>query len=138
MKDLQTDTDSVRNYCLHHKLNRPSIHWGKTILSIFVFEGLMCLCICCLRLSVKSSFFLADAIHFVTLCVCGKYVLRFMVRVYQRYAPESLRRQCSCQPTCSEYALLVLEKYNCLKAIYLICKRVTHTCPQAGYKLDYP
>lgn len=131
-------TDSIRNYCLHHKLDRPHIRWGKVILVIFVFEALLGLCIAHLGLSASSSFFLADIIHFATLCVCGKRVLRLIVHIYQRYAPDSIRRQCSCQPTCSEYALLALDKYNYVKAMYLIFRRVTHTCQQTGYKLDYP
>ncbi|MDE7086201.1 MAG: membrane protein insertion efficiency factor YidD [Prevotella sp.] len=60
------------------------------------------------------------------------------VQLYQRYAPESLRRQCTCQPTCSEYALLALEKYYWPKALLLIIRRVTDTCQQPGYKIDYP
>jgi putative component of membrane protein insertase Oxa1/YidC/SpoIIIJ protein YidD len=41
-------------------------------------------------------------------------------------------------PSCSEYALLALEKYWWPKALMLIVKRVTHTCRQPGYKKDYP
>ncbi|MBR5451657.1 MAG: membrane protein insertion efficiency factor YidD [Clostridia bacterium] len=59
------------------------------------------------------------------------------IKCYQHYAPEEYRRLCLCKPTCSEYALIVLKKYNFMKAIYLIYIRLTKTCRDT-YKIDYP
>ena len=66
-----------------------------------------------------------------------KKIAMICVECYQHYAPEEYRRLCLCKPTCSEYALIVLEKYNFIKAMYLIYIRLTKTCRDT-YKIDYP
>lgn len=136
--DLSTDDDSVRHYCRHHELSRPSINWILIVTVVLAFEVLLCLCAYLLSLSTSSFFLLIDIVHFVAFILLGRKILSLVVRIYQRYAPESLRRQCTCRPTCSEYALLALQKYYWPKALYLIIRRVTRTCQQPGYKIDYP
>ena len=136
--DLRTDADSIRFYCRHHELNRPHINWILIVSVIIVFELLVYVCLGWLPLSVSSFLLLAEAVHFVAFLVFGRTILRLIVKIYQRYAPESLRRQCSCKPTCSEYALLALRKYAWPKALMLIIRRVAHTCQEPGYKTDYP
>ena len=42
-------------------------------------------------------------------------LLILCVECYQHYAPEEYRRLCLCKPTCSEYALIALKKYNFIK-----------------------
>lgn len=136
--NLWTDADSIRNYCRHHELNRPHINWILIVSVIIVFELLVYVCLGSLPLSVSSFLLLAEAVHFVAFLVFGRTILRLIVKIYQRYAPESLRRQCTCQPTCSEYALLALQKYTWPKALMLIVRRVAYTCQKPGYKIDYP
>lgn len=136
--DLHTDSDSIRHYCRYHKLSRPPIRWPLIIGVMLTFESLLYLCASLLPLSASSFFLFTESAHIVVCLCCGRIILRLTVQLYQRYAPESLRRQCTCQPTCSEYALLALEKYYWPKALLLIIRRVTHTCQQPGYKIDYP
>lgn len=136
--NLSTDTDSIRDYCKHHELSRPSINWGGAILAFMLFEAIVFVFISTLSLSANSFFFFEEAAHIVALILGGRLILRFIVKIYQRYAPESLRRQCTCKPTCSEYALLVLQKYYWPKALIFIIRRVMYTCQQPGYKIDYP
>lgn len=136
--DLSTDNDSIRHYCRHHKLSRPAINWSLIIYVVLAFEVLLCLCAYLLSLSTSSFFLLIDIVHFAAFFLFGRKILSLVVQIYQRYAPESLRRQCTCKPTCSEYALLALQKYNWPKALYLIIRRVTRTCQQPGYKIDFP
>ena len=136
--DLRTDADSIRYYCRHHELNRPHINWFPIVSVVVVFELLIYVCLGWLPLSASSSLLLAESVHIIVFLIYGRSILRLIVQIYQRYAPESLRRQCTCQPTCSEYALLVLQKYSWPKALKLIIKRVTQTCQEPGYKIDYP
>lgn len=84
---------------------------------------------------------------FSILIVVGSFIVGFMlslkkiaiicVECYQHYAPEEYRRLCLCKPTCSEYALIVLKKFNFIKAIYLIYVRLRKTCRNT-YKIDLP
>lgn len=136
--DLRTDADSIRNYCRHHELNRPHINWFLIVSVIVALELLIYVCFGWLPLSASSFLLLAEAVHIAVFIIFGRTILRLIVEIYQRYAPESLRRQCSCQPTCSEYALLALQKYIWPKALLLIIRRVAHTCQEPGYKIDYP
>lgn len=136
--DLRTDADSIRYYCRHHELNRPHINWFPIVSVVVVFELLIYVCLGWLPLSASSFLLLAESVHIIVFLIYGRSILRLIVQIYQRYAPESLRRQCTCQPTCSEYALLVLQKYSWPKALKLIIRRVAHTCQEPGYKIDYP
>lgn len=134
-----TDEDSVRNYCLHHPLHRPVIHWPRIIGATLALELAVCIAAIISCRLFASSFFLCFEIGNWLLLLCfGKVILRTAVQVYQRYASVSTRRQCSCKPSCSEYALLALDKYIWPKALLKICRRVVHTCMQPGYHLDYP
>lgn len=134
-----SETDEVRRYCLNHELNRPDVNMQRAVT----------LTICTLALCLIVSFilnYLADFNLWFTFDVCvlivvlcfAKPIMVFLIRCYQRYAPESVRRQCSCMPSCSEYALLALGKYPWPKALWKIWRRVTHTCTSPGYHIDYP
>lgn len=136
--DLQTEADGIRHYCRHHDLSRPYINWFFIVSVIIAFELLVYVCLSWLPLSASSFLFFAEAVHFVAFLIFGRVLLQMVVKIYQRYAPESLRRQCTCLPTCSEYALLALGKYAWPKALLLIIRRVAHTCQSPGYKIDYP
>lgn len=136
--DLPTDADSIRDYCRHHELSRPRISWLRIVFVIFSFEMVLYLCASKVSLSASSFLLFLEAAHIIAVLLCGHIILRQVVLIYQRYAPESIRRQCTCKPTCSEYALLALQKYCWPKALTLIIRRVTKTCQQPGYKIDYP
>lgn len=134
----QTEADRIRQYCRHHELSRPKINWLLVISMVLTIEGVLYILICQLTSSVGSFFLLEEVSHLIIMLLCGNTIFQFLVQIYQRYASESLRRQCTCQPTCSEYALLALKKYYWPKALLLILRRVVHTCQQPGYKKDYP
>ena len=60
--------------------------------------------------------------------VFSDFYLRFLgikaVECYQHYAKEETRRKCLCVPSCSEYAILCLKKYELIKALLKIKKRI--------------
>lgn len=60
-----------------------------------------------------------------------------LIRCYQHYAKEELRRFCMCMPSCSEYAIAVLKKYPLPVAIVKIILRLTVTC-DGEMKIDLP
>ncbi len=132
------EKEAVRDYCLNHPLSRPYVNWLRALFILIATEVLLVFVLLSLRLPA-SSFFLCFETSNLILCLSfGKPILRLLVQLYQRYASESTRRQCACRPSCSEYALLALDKYWLGKAVWLIVRRVCHTCQLPGYKLDYP
>lgn len=74
---------------------------------------------------------------FFFLCFLKIFCIK-SVECYQHYAKESTRRRCVCMPSCSEYAIAVLKKYNTLKALTKIRKRLFKTCGRFGYIEDKP
>jgi putative component of membrane protein insertase Oxa1/YidC/SpoIIIJ protein YidD len=70
--------------------------------------------------------------------VFAKWILIKSVECYQHYASEELRRCCTCIPSCSEYAIAVLKKYNLFKALSKIRIRLFKKCGGWGFIQDEP
>lgn len=60
------------------------------------------------------------------------------IRLYQRYAPERVRRKCLFKPTCSEYAILAIEKYGVIRGLYKSYIRLFKKCRGRTYRIDEP
>ncbi len=129
----------IREYCLHHELARPEIHLKKVVgMSAFAIAMVSIISFALYLLADFSFLLCFDLIFVAMMLCCAKPILWFAVQCYQHYASDRMRRQCSCMPSCSEYALLALDKYLWPKAIWKIWRRVTHTCSKPGYHIDYP
>lgn len=61
-----------------------------------------------------------------------------IVECYQHYASEETRRKCKCVPSCSEYAILCLKKYELIYSLVKIRKRLFVTCKGFDYIIDNP
>lgn len=61
-----------------------------------------------------------------------------MIKCYQHYAPEYVRRACVFKPTCSEYAILAIKKYGIIKGCRKIYIRTFKMCKGHIYRIDYP
>ncbi len=61
-----------------------------------------------------------------------------VVRLYQHYAPEDIRRRCLFKPTCSEYAILAIQKYGLIIGLIKTYIRVVYKCRGNIYRIDYP
>jgi putative component of membrane protein insertase Oxa1/YidC/SpoIIIJ protein YidD len=70
--------------------------------------------------------------------IVSKKAIIGLVRLYQRYAPERIRRKCIFKPTCSEYMILALEKYGLIKGLYKGMYRMFFKCKGFYYSVDYP
>ena len=68
----------------------------------------------------------------------GRFLGIKIVECYQHYAPEATRRKCKCVPSCSEYAILCLKKYELFYALWKIRKRLFVTCKGFDYIIDNP
>lgn len=60
------------------------------------------------------------------------------IRLYQRYAPERVRRKCLLKPTCSEYAIIAIQKYGVMRGVYKTYKRLFFKCCGGIYRIDEP
>ena len=63
-----------------------------------------------------------------------RYVLIYLIKFYQKI-PGSWHNSCKYQPTCSNYAIGVLENFGFFKGSYLMIKRIIKCNPwsKGGY-----
>mgnify|MGYP003308102556 CR=1 FL=1 len=63
-----------------------------------------------------------------------KYILIFLIRIYQKI-PGPWHNNCKYQPTCSNYAIGVLNEFGFIKGGYLMIKRILKCNPlcKGGY-----
>jgi len=61
-----------------------------------------------------------------------------LIRSYQICTPANIRCRCKFIPTCSEYAILALQRYHIFKALALISYRLIRCSPLSKGGIDYP
>ena len=143
--DDKLSQDEAREYVLKKPIIRPKTTVLTLVLFIFktlLFGGCMGVVVSllvgvCLTQKANISILIVIANIVVVFLLSLKKIAVLCVECYQHYAPEEYRRMCLCKPTCSEYALIVLKKYNLIKSVYLIYIRLTKTCRET-YKIDFP
>lgn len=69
---------------------------------------------------------------------CLKKALIGIIHLYQHYAPEDVRRRCLFKPTCSEYAILAIQKYGVIIGLFKAYIRLFKKCRGNIYRIDYP
>ena len=78
----------------------------------------------------------------IVIAVMGLFVLKKaaigMIKLYQHYAPEDIRRRCLFKPTCSEYAILAIKKYGLIVGLIKAYIRLFKKCRGNIYRIDYP
>lgn len=117
-KALFSDEDDPRSSSYNRKLVRPEIHWGRIILSILLpllISILFFVILVELDVSKLISLLLAGLVLLVYILTNLKRTVICVVKIYQRYAPEAIRRKCRFEPSCSEYMILSIEKYGLRK-----------------------
>jgi len=133
------DELDIRNYCHNHPLSRPNVNIVSRIGIIVIAElGMYVITFPAHQLVGLSQRFCLDVVNIFAILLFGKHLCKMAVWLYQKYASDETRRKCHCMPSCSEYALLALDKYFWPKALWKIYRRLTYTCCLPGYKVDYP
>ncbi|AHN29367.1 Protein YidD [Snodgrassella alvi wkB2] len=61
-----------------------------------------------------------------------KYLLLGLIRFYQYAISPLLPPRCRYNPTCSQYAVLALQKYGLMKGSWLAIKRICRCHPWGG------
>lgn len=130
----------IRNY-----VNRPTINFKKAIIFTLIslvgsaiISGVLSLI---LYIFIGIDYWQFTALLFITIqifiCILFiKRILIFIIRLYQKYAKIETRMKCCFKPSCSEYAILALEKNGVIKGIKLSIKRFRRCHPPGGE--DYP
>lgn len=77
-------------------------------------------------------------VYFLVGLLCLKKAVIGCIKLYQHYAPEQIRRRCLFKPTCSEYAILAIQKYGLIVGLIKTYIRLFKKCRGNIYRIDYP
>lgn len=135
--DIKKVVKSVAVYLL------SSLAMGFSMLYLFSWLGIFALfsdCICDFREqhSIWFSIFFILLVYFIVGLFCLKKAVIGCIKLYQHYAPEQIRRRCLFKPTCSEYAILAIQKYGLIIGLIKSYIRLFKKCRGNIYRIDYP
>lgn len=119
-KKLFCDENDPRSSSYVRHLDRPSVNWWVIALKTAVPTALCALTALSVHLmgaSVSCGVLVGAALLLVYFAFNLKRALICAVKIYQRYAPESIRNKCRFEPSCSEYMILSLQKYGVVKGL---------------------
>lgn len=124
------------------KIKRPDIDVKKSLVKVLVILFIWILSIvgtAIAFLQMKSPIILVSCLAALAILVALtlKKATVLSVLLYQRLAPEKLRRSCLFTPSCSEYMLLAIEKYGICKGLFLGVRRLFR-CHGSNGGVDYP
>lgn len=140
-KELFNDKQDPRSTAYIRKLKRPKISVFRIILLYILIPALVITALIVvlnhLGLSTTNTVAIAAIILLAYVFLTTKRMFICAIRVYQRYAPDSLRNKCRFEPSCSEYMILAIEKYGLFKGLQKgICR--LKRCNIDGGGFDFP
>ena len=113
---------------VHNPLNRPPVSYKKPLISLIIFLlGLIG--------TAFISWVAAVIWTAVFLCVILKRAVIWLIHLYQNKAPDKVRLRCVFEPSCSEYALIALERWGAICGTALAVWRILRCNPfgKGGY-----
>lgn len=84
-----------------------------------------------------KNFFILIIINFIYYLILLKYIIIFIIKIYQKIAPIRIRNKCRFEPSCSNYMLKSLEKYGLFKGLKKGINRLKR-CNINNGGFDYP
>lgn len=136
-EDAEHDPTSIY---YKRQLERPRISWLRIFLhvSIPVLGSVaIALILIQLNLPVMPAAIASCSLLLLYALLSLKKMLICCVRIYQRYASDSIRMKCRFEPSCSQYMILAIEKYGSLKGLRHGIKRLKR-CKIGNGGYDYP
>ena len=65
-----------------------------------------------------------------------KWILKILIRGYQKFISPIFPSVCRFQPTCSAYAIEAIERFGAVKGVYLAARRIVRCRPGGGHGYD--
>lgn len=126
------NSDDPTSIYYDRKYNKEPINRKRLIIIISISVIISMLIYLLFHKTLYIIFF--NIIYYIVLL---KYVLIFIVKMYQKIAPISVREKCRFEPSCSNYMLQCLEKYGLFKGVKKGINRLKRcNINDGGY--DYP
>lgn len=151
------EQETVRAYVCERELYRPDLTIGNLLLKISLViaitfaSAFLLFNVLTKTISFSSSFerelnenhtyyfflFFSSFLFAVFLAFLKRFIIE-LIRIYQHYAPDEVRRRCLFMPTCSEYSIIALEKYGVIFGLYKAYIRIFKKCRGNIYREDNP
>jgi putative component of membrane protein insertase Oxa1/YidC/SpoIIIJ protein YidD len=154
------EQDVAEIYVNMRRLVRPNTNIKTALLSVSLFMLTTCVSTWILhRVFITASIFaylpsslqdfynthpslsiviLCAIVFFIEMFFCFKYAVIGAIKMYQHYAPEEIRRRCLFMPTCSEYAIMAVQKYGGFIGLCKSYFRLMYLCKGNIYRIHYP
>lgn len=138
--------NGVRHFQSDRVITRPELHLKRVLISVAAVLIAAALCGITAKLvfnrvnaekSGTYALLIALVVPVAVVAVKLKSVLVWLVLLYQRLAPERVRKKCVFTPSCSEYMILSIEKYGAIKGVIKGIKRLKR-CHLPNHGEDYP
>lgn len=132
---LFNDENDPRSNNYQRILYRPKVKW-RTIAFLFalwiaaitVTVIVLRVINCDMKWTVAAAIFVAV----IYIIIFAKKIVITGVRIYQRYAPDTVRNKCRFEPSCSEYMIMAIQKYGLLKGTRKGIARLKRCNPSSG------
>jgi len=134
------DDKDPRSISYKRVLVRPKINWFKIIFLVLLPAGIITAAALLLpKLGVPKLAIILGCVGFFLLYVgiFAKSAVICAIKIYQRYAPDSVRNNCRFEPSCSEYMILAIKKYGLFKGMKKGIGRLKR-CNISNGGYDYP
>lgn len=119
-KQLFEDEKDPRSTLYNRNLIRPKIYWFNLVCFILfsiAFFTVFGITLSQLKLHTLWNVLIISAAVLLYIILFAKRTVLFVIKLYQRFAPASLRNKCRFEPSCSEYTRLSIEKYGLIKGL---------------------
>ena len=138
------ERELVRKYVIERELYRPPITYFKVFIIILsTILGEILITWIGFHQIVQKYYITKKTIYLIIsilafFIIDGRFFAILCIKLYQHYAPESMRRRCLLKPTCSELAIIVIKKYGLLIGGIKTWIRLKYKCRGNVYYIDEP
>lgn len=143
-KAMEIMLKDIENYKNNRVIVRPNVSLWKGIIPIVLYLVSMCLL---LIMSKDVSALFSINVIYIRMVILAIYIVLFLllikplliwsINMYQRFAPERIRKLCYFEPSCSEYMKMAIEKYGVVRGLKKGCNRLMR-CHWPNGGEDYP
>lgn len=139
----------ARTYSEDRALYRPEITYRNFLikwLTIVTSVVIIAVCIACALSLIEKLVhfricgFMTSLLFVSVIEIVGilKWCVIDIIKLYQHYAPEHIRRRCILMPSCSEFAIIAIRKYGLIIGFFLTLYRLNHRCKGTIHRIEYP
>ena len=119
-QSLFDDENDPRSSCYDRKLERPKPKVWAIAIYLLACAALPIGTILLLKyagMDTLPSVAVGIALLLVFIAITAKKAVICAVRLYQYLAPDSVRKKCRFEPSCSQYMILAVEKYGVIRGV---------------------